>query len=186
MPSGPRLVNRGPAAAADNRLAILAAARRLFAERGYRVPLSVIAREAGVSQGVMYRHFPTVRDLAIAVFEENFVGLEEIAADPVPDAFPRLWTRLLDLTVADSAFVELVVEARDDSSYDGDRRLHDLIEVTLPRAQRAGLVAESLTVEGVLLAWRMVYGVVATSARSEGLRADVDRALALPPIVPGD
>ena len=76
MPAHHRRINRGPAAAAENRRAVLAAARELFAERGYEVPMQAIAKRAGVGQGVLYRHFPKRLDLALAVFEENFVRLE--------------------------------------------------------------------------------------------------------------
>ena len=173
--------NRGPAAAADNRAAILEAARRLLADRGYHVPLSAIAREAGVGQGVLYRHFPTRLDLAFAVFDENFDELEAIAADASPEAFGRLWSRLLDLTVDASAFVEMVVDARRNlPDYDGAERLLRLVEATLPSAQEAGLASTRLTPADVLLAQRMAYGVVVTAAgEPTTVRATVDRALSL-------
>ncbi|WP_228533348.1 hypothetical protein [Nocardia sp. BSTN01] len=41
-------VNRGPAAAAENRAALLAAAREVFAAYGADAPLWVIAQRAGV------------------------------------------------------------------------------------------------------------------------------------------
>jgi AcrR family transcriptional regulator len=173
-------VNRGPAAATDNRRAILSAARRVFAERGYRVPLNAIAREAGVGQGVLYRHFPTRLDLAFAVFEENFTALEAIAAEPDPGAFGRLSSLLVELTIEASAFVEMVVDARATlPDYRGTERLRGLVEETLPRAQRVELVDPALTVDDVLLAWRMVFGVVVTAAGPGELRAAVDRAVAL-------
>ncbi len=178
MPMSNGRVNRGPAAAAGNRRAILAAARRLFAERGYHVPLSAIAQEAGTGQGVLYRHFPTRLDLALAVFETHFEELTAIAGHDAPDAFVRLWSRLLDLVVEESAFVEMIVDARRSlPDYDGGPRLRDLVEQTLPRAQAAGLVPRTLGTTDVLLAVRMAYGVVATSVGSEDVRATVDRVL---------
>ena len=84
MPAHHRRINRGPAAAAENRHAVLAAARELFAERGYEVPMQAIAKRAGVGQGVLYRHFPKRLDLALAVFEENFVRLETAGAEVGP------------------------------------------------------------------------------------------------------
>ena len=81
MPRPTGRVNRGPAAAAGNRRAILAAARRLFAAHGYNVPLHTIAQEAGTGQGTLYRHFPTRLDLALAVFETHFAELTAIAQD---------------------------------------------------------------------------------------------------------
>ena len=180
MPNATRGSNRGPAAAPENRRALLDAARRVFAERGYRAPLSAIAQEAGVGQGVLYRHFPTRLDLALAVFEQHFVELEDIAAEPGPDAFGSLWTRLLELTVEESAFVEMFLAARHDlADTDLGDRLPALIEATLPRAQSAGLVSARLTVADVMLLQRMVYGVVATSVTDAEARDAVDRALAL-------
>lgn len=172
--------NRGPAAAAGNRRAILDAARRLFAERGYRVPLSAIARAAGVGQGVLYRHFPTRLDLAFAVFEENFAELEAIAADSGSETFIRLWSRLLELTIEAAAFVEMVVDARRNlPDYDGGDRLLRLIAATLPRAQAAGLVDADLSAADVHLAHRMVYGVVVTANDPDQVKDTVDQALAV-------
>ncbi|WP_256463882.1 TetR/AcrR family transcriptional regulator [Georgenia sp. TF02-10] len=178
MPLRASRVNRGPAAAAENRRAILAAARRLFAARGYRVPLQAIAKEAGVGQGVLYRHFPRRLDLALEVFEIHFAELEEIAADPAPDAFLRLWSRLLALVVEESTFVEMFVEARQSTrDYDGVGRLRALIESTLPRARQAGLLPRALTTEDVLLGVRMAYGVAATAVDGEDVAALVRRVL---------
>lgn len=173
-------VNRGPAAAADNHRAILTAARRLFAERGYQVPLSAVAQAAGVGQGVLYRHFPTRLDLAFAVFEGDLLELETIAARPGPDAFGALWSRILDFTVGGSAFVEMLIDARRTvPDYTGGLRVRQLLADPLARAQEAERVDADLTVADVLLTWRMAYGVVVTAVDSDGLRSLVDRALAL-------
>ncbi|MCZ2838957.1 TetR/AcrR family transcriptional regulator [Modestobacter sp. VKM Ac-2985] len=176
-------VNRGPAAAVDNRRAILVAARRVMAERGYRVPLSTIVREAGVSQGVLYRHFPTRLHLALAVFEDNFTELAAVAAGPGPDAFARLWARLVELTVESSAFVEMALDAREDlPGYRGQARLLELVEATLPQAQESGSVNAGLTPDDVLLAWRMVFGVVVTTVDPSEVAPAVERVRALLPL----
>lgn len=94
-----RKVNRGPAASADNRRAILAAARKVFTERGYHAPLSAVVKEAGVSQGVLYRHFPTRLELAFAVFDEDWAEYEAISASPDSSSFVRLWTLIIDKTI---------------------------------------------------------------------------------------
>ncbi|MEZ0448341.1 TetR/AcrR family transcriptional regulator [Cellulomonas sp. ICMP 17802] len=180
MPPAARRVNRGPSAAPQNRAAILDAARRLFADRGFLVPLSAIATEAGVGQGVLYRHFPTRLDLAFAVFEDNFVELEAAAAGGGPDAFGALWAVLLEQTVREAAFVEMVVEARSSApAYDGDDRLRELIARTLPDAVSAGRVPAGVEVDDVLLAWRMVFGIVVTAPTPDAARAHVARAMAL-------
>ena len=185
MPSAPRRVNRGPAAAAPNRHALLDAARRVFAAQGYHAPLSAVAREAGVGQGVLYRHFATRLDLARAAFEENLAELEQVAAEPGPEAFERLWRRLVDMTVGTAAFVEMAVDARRQLAQDdGERRLRACIDATLPAASAAGRVADDLTTDDVVLAQRMVYGVVVTTVDPVQAQALVTDALRLLPSLP--
>lgn len=172
--------NRGPAAAAENREALLRAAKQLFAERGYSVPLSAIARAAGVGQAVLYRHFPQRLDLALAVFEDNFAELEALAARPGVDGFDRFFARLVDLMVESVGFVELVVGARGVlADYDGDERLAALVEGSLGRAQAVGRIASTVTVDDVALALRMIYGIAATARDADQRRADVARARAI-------
>lgn len=53
--------------AKQNREQILHAAHKVFAEKGLSVPISDIAREAGIGIGTVYRHFPTKEALFNAV-----------------------------------------------------------------------------------------------------------------------
>ena len=176
-----RATNRGPAAAADNRRALLDAARRLFDERGYRVPLSAIARDAGVGQGSLYRHFPTRLDLALAVFEENYAELETLAtADTAPGSFGRLWQRVLELTLVSTAFIELAVDARHELDDAGlGERLRRMLEAPLLRAQAAGEVDAGVSVDDLGLVLRMAYGVLVTETDAAAARAGLQRALEL-------
>ena len=104
----PNRPNRGPAAAAANRAALIEAGRELFSREGYAVPMSAIARTAGVGQGVLYRHFPTRIELALAVFSDNIDDLERAASnDPSPRAFLTLWQRLVHQTVEGQAVGDL-------------------------------------------------------------------------------
>jgi AcrR family transcriptional regulator len=180
VPSEPRKSNRGPAAAADNRRAILAAARRVFGEHGYHAPLSAVAKEAGVGQGVLYRHFPTRLELAFAVFEGHWVDYEQLSADPDPTAFQRLWSLLIDRTISEAAFVEMAVVARRTAAdYPGADRLRGLLGPPLERARAAGLVDPALTVDDVMLAQRMAFGIVVTAIDTADLPALVAQGLAV-------
>ena len=74
---------------AGNRERILVAARRLVAAGGYRnAPITAVAAEAGVSTGLIYRHFPSKAELFVEVLtfavEHELEILAAIAAEPLP------------------------------------------------------------------------------------------------------
>ena len=76
---------------AGNRERILAAARRLVAAGGYRnAPVIAVAAEAGVSTGLIYRHFPSKAELFVEVLtaavEHELRILSAIADEPLPAA----------------------------------------------------------------------------------------------------
>jgi AcrR family transcriptional regulator len=51
---------------------IVAQALRLFAERGYaETTVRMIAEAVGMSQGLLYRYFPSKEQLLVAIFEES-------------------------------------------------------------------------------------------------------------------
>ncbi|MBE1494577.1 AcrR family transcriptional regulator [Amycolatopsis lexingtonensis] len=61
-------------AAARNRVAIIEAAHELFAANPL-VPLSEVAKHAGVGAGTLYRHFPTREDLILAAYQHDIERL---------------------------------------------------------------------------------------------------------------
>jgi AcrR family transcriptional regulator len=70
-PERPRALRRDAEA---NRQKILAAAARLFSERGLRVGHDEIARAAGVAAGTVYRRFPDKADLVAALRDRFSTG----------------------------------------------------------------------------------------------------------------
>ena len=176
MPAQHRRINRGPAAAADNREALLAAAKELFAERGYSVPLQAIAQRAGVGQGVLYRHFPKRLDLALAVFDDSFVRLEEAGADVGPGSFWALWKVLVEAVADSAAFVEMAVEARRElPDFGGNERLVKAFAPHIEAAVADGEVRPDLQGADVLTGVRMIYGLVITSVGRTTLATTVSR-----------
>jgi len=138
-PTEPDLPPRARGLRADatrNRVAILAAARQVFAEQGLRAPLEEIARRADVGIATLYRRFPTRERLVAAALIEKLTQYEGAAsqalAEPDPwDGFAGLVRRICELQA-------------------NDRGLSDLLSMTLPasedvellRAKAQGHVAE--------------------------------------------
>lgn len=180
-----RKANRGPAAAEDNRAALLSAAREVFKERGFHAPLSAIAQRAGVGQAVLYRNFSSRLAIAFAVFEDNWAELDTLAADEDPRAFERQWRFLVDKTINELAFIEMVIDSRRTlGDFDGNARLQKVLGKSLKRAQKAGLVSEALSVHDVIAVHRLVYGMVVTSNDDPKLKKQVTRALSVANLLP--
>ena len=80
--------------AAERRKAILEAALRVFSNSSYDgATTAEIAREAGVSEPILYRHFASKRELYVACLEEGWsrfrAAIEDaLAAEPDPSRWP--------------------------------------------------------------------------------------------------
>jgi AcrR family transcriptional regulator len=175
MPEARRKENRGPGAAAENRAALVAAAREVFGSDGFDAPLSAVARRAGVGQGSLYRHFPDRLSLALAAFAENVASLE--AAAEQPDAtLDDLLALLIEQVIDAAAFLDML------SGHAGDPRVAAMSErvtavlaAKLPAAQRAGRYDAHIEASDLLLAIGMLSGLVAKTPAAQR-RATADRA----------
>jgi AcrR family transcriptional regulator len=111
--------------AAGNRARIIQAARALIANAG-EVKLNAIARQAGVGQGTLYRHFPTREDLLAEVYREDVGNLVAAApallAEHEPLTALALWFDL----VADYARVKRGVFAAVELAVSQDLAAHSL------------------------------------------------------------
>lgn len=187
-----------------NRELLVAAARRVFAERGLNAPLDEVARRAGVSIGTLYNRFPTRIDLIDAVFVERVAMTVRIAdealtmADPW-EAFVWLMTRMAELQAADRGYTDVCTytlpldTATERAKADGRDRMCRIIS----RAQEGGALRPDVTIEDIsLLRWGVARAAeaVRTAAPNawrrqlalalDGLRADAAHPLpeaALPP-----
>jgi AcrR family transcriptional regulator len=134
-----------------NREALTRAARAAFAAHGLDAALEQVARDAGVSIGTLYRHFPTRVDLVQAVFTdrlENLLATAERAA-----ALPDAW-----------AGFRLYVEAHCELQAE-DRGFDDLAGIRLPNSSRIDAIQERILQLGV--------GIVEGAQRQGALRTDV-------------
>ncbi|WP_326778977.1 TetR/AcrR family transcriptional regulator [Streptomyces sp. NBC_01445] len=138
---------------------LVAAARDVFHDHGVDAPLDDIARRAGVGNATMYRHFPTRRELIIAVYSEEVAELcarsqSLLAEDPPGDA---LFAWLQDFIAHVAAKRELALSITDDRT--GQRSalfdrwhqsMHTAASALLTRAQSAGAVRADLNASELL------------------------------------
>ena len=76
--------------------ALVLAARRLFGARGFAgAPLDEVVREAGVTKGALYHHFPSKEALFLAVFEDVEQSLvDQVLVEAKGGADPRARVRM--------------------------------------------------------------------------------------------
>lgn len=103
------------------RQAIIEAAIRLFSERGFRgVTTREIAAEVGVTEPVLYHHFPSKQDLYSAIIERKiehgkdlFQKFEKVCNDPLPieQFFMDLGLLIVEWHSSDPSFLRLMMFA---------------------------------------------------------------------------
>jgi AcrR family transcriptional regulator len=71
-----------------NRLAVIEAAKKLFADEGLDAQMPDVAKAAKVGVGTVYRHFPTKDDLIAALAAERFERLAEKAREGIANEDP--------------------------------------------------------------------------------------------------
>ncbi|MFC4333782.1 TetR/AcrR family transcriptional regulator [Salininema proteolyticum] len=80
-----------------NRDKLLSTAVELLSARGLDVPMDEVARQAGVSIGTLYNHFPTRQDLYDAILPGRLAAFEKIAETALAEEDPwRAFTGYLD------------------------------------------------------------------------------------------
>jgi AcrR family transcriptional regulator len=139
--------------AAERRQALIDAALRVFSSRSYAgATTAEIAREAGVSEPILYRHFPSKRDLYLACLDATWVRLREtfdakIAELGEENAAAAMGISLIGLraqrVLPPNLWVQAITEAGEDPEIrrylrKNMRDLHDFIQSALERAQEAG------------------------------------------------
>ncbi|MWB97195.1 TetR family transcriptional regulator [Agromyces seonyuensis] len=173
-----RKPNRGPSAGPENRRALIAAARAVFAEDGYDAPLSRIAKRAGVGQGSLYRHFPDRQSIALAVFDENLADLEAFIADP-DRTLDDLFAKLISQSIAHSSLIDFMMRERaDDAVVDLGGRLRTIVELAVEHERAAGRLASAASTDDVLLAVSLIAALVSRTPPADR-RAVAERAWAL-------
>ncbi|WP_171164767.1 TetR/AcrR family transcriptional regulator [Streptomyces sp. I05A-00742] len=142
-----------------NRQLVLQAARSAFEEAGLAVPLSEIARRAGVGAGTVYRHFPSKEALFRATIVDRVRLFTDTARElaGAPDAGPvffRYLASVVRLSARNKGLcdaLEASAEGRFDPSPGVERDFREALSVLLERAQLAGAVRRDVSLDDVLV-----------------------------------
>ncbi|WP_167349013.1 TetR/AcrR family transcriptional regulator [Pseudoclavibacter helvolus] len=165
--STPAKANRGPSAGPENRRALIEAARVVFAEGGVDAPLSAVAKLAGVGQGSLYRHFPDRGALALAVFGEAIVELEDLMAAPDSDLAELLELIVQQMLVSVGLIQLTLTDTADAHGASVRDRMLAVLGTALARDRPAGRVSDDISAEDVLLLLSMLAGVLPRTPRDE-------------------
>lgn len=93
----------------ERRQAVLDTAGRVFAASSYRgATTAEIAREAGISEPILYRHFGSKRDLYLACLDEAWGALRELAETAVAESPETCLGAVVDAFMAKRAKIRLI------------------------------------------------------------------------------
>jgi AcrR family transcriptional regulator len=161
------------------RQAVLDTACRVFARTSYRgATTAEIAREAGISEPILYRHFGSKRDLYLACLDEAWRGFRAVCEEAVADDPARCLGAVADAYMAKRARIRLVdlwIQALTEASEDRViaaalrrqvREVHDFFADLIRDGQARGAIVADR--DPVAEAWIFVGG---------GLLATMDHRL---------
>jgi TetR/AcrR family transcriptional regulator len=168
--------------AEERRAALLHTACSVFSQGSYRgTTTAEIAREAGVTEPILYRHFANKRELYLACLEETWAGVRAMWEDVVasePD--PSLWIAMIGRSFIESEvrrplisnlWVQALAEASEDPAIgaymkDHMREVHAFVVGLGKQAQELGGIDPDRDIEAE--AWIFI---------SLGLLSMADRVL---------
>lgn len=144
--------------AVRNRALLLGAAREVFAEKGPGAPLDDVVRRAGVGNATIYRHFPTRRDLLVAVYAEEVEALrvrgEALLICRPPEDALFTWVRAFVGHVASKRELALAIPDERGGRADLFGRWHETmcstVSALLVQAQDAGAVSPNIAASDLL------------------------------------
>jgi AcrR family transcriptional regulator len=146
--------------AAERRAAVVEAACRIFAKGSYRGSTTAqIARELGVTEPVLYRHFASKRELYLACLDDVWERVRELweralAREPDPSNWIKaigkayLEARASARIVLVDLWIQALTEAADDPEIrralrEQVREVHEFVADTIRRAQEQGGILAS-------------------------------------------
>jgi len=174
-------------AAAERRKHLVETATRLFTEGSYRgTTTAEIARAAGVSEPILYRHFASKRDLYLAALEDVWAKTREgwertlSEASDACAAVEAIGKGHVSVRSPKLQLAELWVQALGEASEDPElrrhlrrhmREVHDFVADLIRRGQAQGAIAKERDADSE--AWIMLAGgILGMVGRRVGLLDD--------------
>jgi AcrR family transcriptional regulator len=158
--------------AAERRQALIATAIRVFSDGSYRgTTTAEIARAAGVSEPILYRHFASKRELYLAALDHVWgtmrASWEQALADAasVRDAFELIGRSHVSVHDCKFQMAELWVQALGEAADDPElrkhlrrhmREVHDFMADLIRRGQEEGSLSAARDADAE--AWQFLAG----------------------------
>jgi TetR/AcrR family transcriptional regulator len=178
--------------ASERRAAVLDTACRVFARCSYRAATTAeIAREAGVTEPILYRHFESKQALYLACIEDAWLRVrgrweEAVAAEADPAQWlPAMAGAFFELRDQRSAVASLWIHALTEGGDDPEirrflrrhvREVHEFVTGVLERCREAGVVSRECDPRAEAWIFVAVGLLLAVTARIGGLQAaDLER-----------
>ena len=175
----------------ERRLCVVGAACRVFARSSYSgATTAEIARESGVTEPVLYRHFASKRDLYLACLDSAWAHVRKLWEDAIADepdprlqlgAMGRAYVHLQrheDKIMLSDLWVQALNEASEDPKIrrylrDQVREVHDFVAERIRASQAAGGILEERDADAE--AWIFIsLGLLSTIDRRLGTVGDHD------------
>lgn len=166
-----------------NRDKLLAAAVRAFSEHGPEASVNLIAKEAGVGIGTLYRHFPTREALIEAAYRSELSAVcaaaDELLVELPPVAATRAWMhRFIDymttkIGMADA--LRTVIASGADPYARSRELLDDAVQHLLDAAIKTGEFRSGVEADDVLIG----LSGIALAAGEPAQRAQARRLIEL-------
>jgi AcrR family transcriptional regulator len=180
---------KGRLSAEERRADVLETACQVFAKGSYRGATTAdIARGAGVTEPILYRHFASKRDLYLACLEQTWTETREMwEAALAEETDPALWVAHMGRTYLSARdkrgqiallWVQAMTEASDDPEIRRFvrrqmREVHDFVAGVIRRGQEAGGVFHDRDADAE--AWIfLAVGLLGTVSKRLGGLVDED------------
>jgi TetR/AcrR family transcriptional regulator len=175
--------------AEERRAAVLQCACTVFSNGSYRgTTTAEIARQAGVTEPILYRHFESKRALYLACLDSAWADTRQMWEDAIAEEEPALWLSAMGAAYLKAAkerpglvanlWIQALTEASDDAEIRKYlkrhmREVHGFVVDVIHRSQAEGGIPQDRDADGE--AWIFIsLGLLATVSKRLGGMLDED------------